>query len=111
MSSIINDVFEHHGITGTFTLSAFSQNMERTLKIYCEKGEIYGSSDKKKVKYTFFGDPEEKSVDVVYKNEIYASHGGGDMQIPPPQIPYNGFATKDGYPFSSVFYRNFQQNR
>ena len=53
--------------------------MKRTLKIYCEKGEIYGSSDEKKVKYTFFGDPEEKSVDVVYKNEIYASHGGGDM--------------------------------
>ena len=84
-----NDVFDHQsvnmlfedGITGTFTLSAFSQNMERTLKIYCEKGEIYGSSDKKKVKYTFFGDPEEKSVDVVYKNEIYASHGGGDMGL------------------------------
>ena len=84
-----NDVFDHQtvnmlfdgGVTGTFTLSAFSQNMQRTLKIYCEKGEIYGSSDDKKVKYTFFGDPEEKEIGVVYENEIYASHGGGDMGL------------------------------
>lgn len=82
-----NDVFDHQavnmcfedGITGQFTLSAFSQNMNRTIKIYCEKGEIYGSVDEGKVKYTFFGDPEEKSIEITFKNEIYASHGGGDF--------------------------------
>ena len=84
-----NDVFDHQtvgmvfedGTTGQFSLSAFSQDMARTIKIYCEKGEIYGSADKSRVLYKFFGDPTEYGIDVKFKNEIYASHGGGDFGL------------------------------
>ena len=82
-----NDVFDHQtvsmqfegGATGQFSLVALSHDMGRTIKIYCEKGEIKGDADKKKVIYSFYGDPEEKEIEVTYKNEVYSSHGGGDM--------------------------------
>ena len=84
-----NDVFDHQtvnmlfedGITGQFSLSAFSQDLRRTIKIYCEKGEIYGSADGNKVYYKFFGCAEEKHIDITFKKEIYASHGGGDFAL------------------------------
>ena len=63
----------------TYSLTAFSQNLERTIRVYCEKGEIYGSSDKGKLHYTLFGDPEVKTEIIKFENDIYASHGGGDM--------------------------------
>lgn len=84
-----NDVFDHqavnmqfeNGIIGQFTLTAFTQKIGRTLHIYCEKGEIYGDAESKKVCYKKFGDAQEHYVECTYENEIYASHGGGDMGI------------------------------
>ncbi|MBR3864489.1 MAG: Gfo/Idh/MocA family oxidoreductase [Clostridia bacterium] len=84
-----NDVFDHqavtmqfeNGIIGQFTLTAFTQKIGRTLHVYCEKGEIYGDAESKKVCYKIFGDHQEKYVECTYENEIYASHGGGDMGI------------------------------
>lgn len=82
-----NDVYDHqvvnlefkNGAICQFGLTAFSQNLERTIRVYCEKGEIYGSSDKGKLHYTLFGDPEVKTEIIKFENDIYASHGGGDM--------------------------------
>ena len=84
-----NDVFDHQavnmqfedGIIGQFTLTAFTQKIGRTLHIYCEKGEIYGDAEAKKVCYKLFGNQQENYVECSYENEIYASHGGGDMGL------------------------------
>lgn len=84
-----NDVYDHQsvnmffesGITVQFSLSAFSQGMGRSIRIYCEKGEIFGMTEKKKVYYNFFGDLETKAEEISFENEIYASHGGGDMGL------------------------------
>jgi hypothetical protein len=76
----INDNLKVYLRTHTkYPYQAFSQNLERTIRVYCEKGEIYGSSDKGKLHYTIFGDPEVKTEIIKFENDIYASHGGGDM--------------------------------
>lgn len=95
-----NDVFDHQSVSmqfednvlAQFCLSAFSQNMGRSIHLYCEKGEIYGDSDSKKVYYTKFGDPKEHVIEVSFKKEIYASHGGGDMGL--VQEFVNGYGGK-----------------
>ncbi len=84
-----NDVFDHqavsmqfeNGIIGQFTLTAFTQKLQRSLHVYCEKGEIYGDSEGQNVKYMLFGDEKEHCVSFTFENEIYASHGGGDMGL------------------------------
>ena len=86
-----NNVFDHqvvnmrfeNGATGQFALWAQSEHMQRTLHIICEKGEIYGKEgENRQLCYRFYGNPtEEHTIDIVYENEIYSSHGGGDMGL------------------------------
>ncbi len=82
-----NNVYDHQtvnmqfedGVTAQFTLSAFTQRMFRSVHIYCQKGEIYGEGDQ--VRYMFFGDDCEKVEPIEFENEVYASHGGGDIGL------------------------------
>ncbi len=67
------------GAHAQFTLSAFTESMNRELSIMCERGEIHACE--KDISYYLFGDSEEKKVCITYENEVYASHGGGDMGI------------------------------
>ncbi len=84
-----NDVYDHQsvnmlfegGVTAQFVLSAFSQKLARTIRIYCENGEIFGGMDKKKVHYYMFGDPEIKTFELSVTKDIYGSHGGGDIGL------------------------------
>lgn len=83
-----NDVFDNqivnmsfaNGVHAQFMLTAFSEHIDRQIRICCEKGEIYGNLDGKAVHSIFYGQPEE-TVHLQQVEEQYASHGGGDMGI------------------------------
>lgn len=83
-----NDVFDNqivnmsfaNGVHAQFMLTAFTEDLNREIQICCEKGEIVGSIDDKRFRIIpFAGKPEV--VDLVQDEELYSSHGGGDMGI------------------------------
>ena len=82
----VNMLFEG-GVTAQFTLSAFSEDMGRSVKIHCSGGEIFGNIDKNKVHYTVFG-KKTKTVEVSFESGEYASHGGGDILLVKQFIEY-----------------------
>lgn len=83
-----NDVFDNqivnmqfaNGVHAQFMLTAFSEHLDRQIRICCEKGEIYGNIDSKAVHSILFGQKEE-TVYLQQVEEEYSSHGGGDMGI------------------------------
>lgn len=83
-----NDVFDNqivnmqfaNGVSAQFMLTAFSERIDRKIRICCEKGEIYGNLEGKAVHSILFGE-EQKTVFLRQADEEYASHGGGDMGI------------------------------
>ncbi len=83
-----NDVFDHqtvlmnfeNGITATFTTSAFSDEIYRTIKITGTEGELYGHMEKDLVVVKRFGE-EEKTYDLSSKKGEFKGHGGGDAGL------------------------------
>ena len=78
-NQIVNMEFAH-GAHAQFMLSAFTEGMSRCIKIGCEKGVIYGSLEKNTLHSIRYGQREERCL-LSHENELYASHGGGDMGI------------------------------
>lgn len=83
-----NDVFDNqivnmefqNGVHAQFMLTAFTEVLSRSIRVCCEKGEIFGNLEKNTVHSIFFGQ-EEQVHHMEQRNEQYASHGGGDMGI------------------------------
>ncbi|MBF9015020.1 MULTISPECIES: Gfo/Idh/MocA family protein [unclassified Oceanispirochaeta] len=74
---VLNLVFDN-GIPATFTMSAFTNETSRTIKIMGNKGEIRGNMEKGEIKIYDFETSEVSTV------SLYASetgHGGGDDGI------------------------------
>ncbi len=72
------------GITATFSLTAQTSNIHRTIHIMCEDGEIHGDELDGSIKVTYFrrnkAEPEKSRV--ITTNQKYESgHGGGDDGI------------------------------
>lgn len=78
-NQIVNMSFEN-GVQAQFMLTAFSEKIDRNIHIYCENGEIYGSIEQKRIHSRRFGE-EEEIINLVQEDELYSSHGGGDMGI------------------------------
>lgn len=87
-----NDVPDHQvtiiefedGITATFNLSAFTNYINRSLKIMCEKGEIRACENKNEIEVHYFGNPYKKVI-VPKRNQLVSfdegGHGGGDAHF------------------------------
>ena len=83
-----NDVCDHQtvnlefedGIYGTFTVSAFSERCDRTLKITGTEGAIYGILGENKLHLVRFNAGEEV-LDLEKMIEGPEGHGGGDMGL------------------------------
>lgn len=84
-----NNVMDHqvtiiefeNDVTATFNLSAFTQEITRTIKIMGTHGEIRGAMEKNVVDVHYFLTGEVVSYDTSnYTLERYA-HGGGDAKI------------------------------
>ena len=83
-----NDVVDHQtvqmemedGITITFQMVAFSNNMTRTLRVYGTEGEIWGDFHERALYYQRFGGKVEK-IDLEALCSDFTGHGGGDSQM------------------------------
>ena len=82
-----NDVVDHqtlnlefeNGVYATFTMSAFSERIDRTIKITGTRGELFGSLSENTVTLRRFGAPEEK-IDLGDMTGR-EGHGGGDLGL------------------------------
>ncbi len=83
-----NDVADHQvvnmefadGITGTFSMSAFTQDCYRTICLMGSMGEIEGNLEENAVYIRRFGQPEARiALDPV--SDEFAGHGGGDSRM------------------------------
>ncbi|MBR6322598.1 MAG: Gfo/Idh/MocA family oxidoreductase [Lachnospiraceae bacterium] len=83
-----NDVYDHqtvlmrfeNGIEATFTTSAFSENIYRTIKITGTEGELEGYLEKDLIIVKRFGE-EERTIDLSAKKGEFKGHGGGDAGL------------------------------
>jgi len=82
-----NDVVDHqvvnmefaNEVTVAFTMSAFTQDCSRTIKLMGTKGEIRGAMEKNEIELTRFGgEPELISLEAPGG---HAGHGGGDYGL------------------------------
>ena len=76
---VVNMEFEN-GVTASFTMSAFTQDCYRTVKVMGALGEIEGNLEENVVYVRRFGKPEEKIVLDPVSDE-FAGHGGGDSRM------------------------------
>ncbi len=82
-----NDVVDHqtidlefeNGVLATFTMSAFTDRIDRTIKITGTKGELFGTLGENRITLRRFGMPEE--VIELGDPAGREGHGGGDMGI------------------------------
>jgi predicted dehydrogenase len=81
-----NDVVDHqvvimefkNGVTAAFTMTAFTHENTRTLKLMGTEGEIRGHMDKNEVEVHRFGSSE---VELIRTDLTESGHGGGDDGI------------------------------
>ena len=72
-----------NGVNVSFTLSGFTNNMCRTIKIMCELGEIRATDDGEIIEITRFNSNKlQKTVKTVIRPEkVEGFHGGGDSLL------------------------------
>ncbi len=81
-----NDVVDHqsttiefeNGVTACFTMSAFTNENMRTIKLMGTKGEIRGHMEKNELILAKFG---QEPITVRFNGDDIAGHGGGDHGI------------------------------
>ena len=83
-----NDVADHQtvdllfegGLTATFTASAFSDTIYRTIKLTGTEGEVWGDMGRQTLTLHRFGRPEE-AIDLKDEKGLFSGHGGGDFGL------------------------------
>ncbi|QOR34172.1 Gfo/Idh/MocA family oxidoreductase [Clostridium sp. 'deep sea'] len=78
-----NNVVDHqvsimkfeNNITATFNLSAFTTEVNRTIKLMGTHGEIRAHMLKNEIEVSIFGKPKKQ---IIVPNQIAGGHGGGD---------------------------------
>ena len=82
-NQVVNMEFED-GSTAHFTMTAFSSNSYRNIKVHGTKGELWGKADENKVHLHIYGE-QEKIIDVNELNRdgisLKGGHGGGDHYL------------------------------
>jgi len=86
-----NDVCDHqvsiiefkNGVKVTFNLSAFTNKMNRTIKIMCEHGEIRGDDSLNIIEVTKFISNSEQQYEqrVIHPQTVVGGHNGGDTGL------------------------------
>jgi len=80
-----NDVVDHQvvsmefegGVTALFSMSSFTPDVSRSIKIMGTKGQIKGHSETESIKLFSFADRSEKE----FNTSSIGNHGGGDIGI------------------------------
>lgn len=83
-----NDVVDHqvvnlefaNGVTVSFTMSAFTRDVSRTIKLMGTRGEIRGAMEKNEIEILHFGSGKVERID--FENVSgHVGHGGGDARL------------------------------
>ncbi|SMF84539.1 Predicted dehydrogenases and related proteins [Paenibacillus uliginis N3/975] len=83
-----NDVVDHqvvnlefaNSVTAAFTMSAFTRDVSRTLKLMGTKGEIRGAMEKNEIEIIHFGSGKVERISFEDMGG-HVGHGGGDMGL------------------------------
>ena len=75
---VVNMEFEN-SVTAAFTMSAFTEECTRTIKLMGTKGEIHGAMEKNSIEILYFD--KKKENEHVGIAETESGHGGGDFGI------------------------------
>lgn len=82
-NQVVNMEFQD-GSTAHLTMTAFSSNSYRNIKVHGTKGELWGKTDEHKLHLHIYGE-EEKVIDVNELNSdgisLKGGHGGGDHYL------------------------------
>lgn len=72
-----------NGVTVSFNLSAFTNQICRTIKVMCEHGEIRGHDGQNRIEVIRFtsNQAQEVSHRVIYPKVVMGGHGGGDAGL------------------------------
>ncbi len=77
-NQVVNFEFED-GVTGTFTMTAFTELTDRRTRIFGTKGEIEGNG--RHIKVFDFITEKKTEIDTHKANSILQGHGGGDFGL------------------------------
>lgn len=83
-----NNVVDHQvvnmqfvgGATASFTMTAFSNETHRSIKIHGSKGEIEGDLEERKITVKVYG-KEIETIDVNLLTDDFSHHQGGDVKM------------------------------
>jgi len=83
-----NDVVDHqvvnlefeNGVTAAFTMSAFTKDVSRTIKLMGTKGEIRGAMEKNEIEILHFSSGEVEQISFADAGG-HVGHGGGDYGL------------------------------
>ena len=75
----VNMLFEN-GITATFTVSAFSEKIYRTVKVTGTLGQVEGDMGENRIVLQRFGQSREV-IDLNEEQGAFSGHGGGDFGL------------------------------
>lgn len=83
-----NDVVDHQvvsleledGVTVSFSMCGFTDKNKRTIMLMGTHGEICGDLEKREIRVTRFGHPQEV-IDVSTITEDFSGHAGGDARM------------------------------
>ena len=83
-----NDVVDHQvvslsfeqDITAVFTMSAFTNDSSRTLKLMGTRGELRASMDRNEIEITLFGSGQRETITLTDPGG-HVGHGGGDLRL------------------------------
>ncbi|WP_339320803.1 Gfo/Idh/MocA family oxidoreductase [Paenibacillus sp. FSL W8-0194] len=83
-----NDVVDHQvvnlefasGVTAAFTMSAFTRDISRTIKLMGTKGEIRGAMEKNEIEIIHFGSGKVERISFEDMGG-HVGHGGGDLRL------------------------------
>ena len=83
-NQVVNICFEDDS-TAHLTMTAFSQECYRYLKVHGTQGEVYGNADEGILYYTRYGQPQQKiDVNEAFNKlgvQLSGGHGGGDTYL------------------------------
>lgn len=83
-----NDVVDHqvvnmefaNSVTVAFTMSAFTRDVSRTIKLMGTRGEIRGAMEKNEIEIIHFGSGKVERISFADRGG-HVGHGGGDMAL------------------------------
>ena len=76
---VVNLLYKN-GATAHLTMTAFSEECTRTVKVHGTKGEVEGDMEKKKLRLTVFG-KGSREIDLTELGLDFHCHGGGDRKL------------------------------